>query len=280
MLRRLFGVAVAVCVTVPAPAAPGVINLRYEWATSVNGPWTTVPPTSLHVHGDGSATAESGEAQRHFRLRIGDATTPDGGGATVPVMPLNAIPPTLLEHLKAFVVSVGEGADDGASDWKSVEFAPFATPVCSPWSANGRPDPVEIKVVGLPAPPRAGRIFPDGEGTALPHDRGFILASLTRDDVPMLEFSTQGRTPTEELLERSRGRAVKCIRRFGPMFIVAEDGDGNPLANLGLQPILLKDENYATLSAPLSWDWDSDRASNPPFPEDRRVSGPQPYTNQ
>lgn len=247
--------------TSPLHAAPQVMNLRYEWSSTLNGPWTPVPEAALKDPADGSATAVREASRTFFRLNIGDGPA---GGSTVPVMPLSALLEPLVLHLKRFIAAAGDDTEgDDAADWRDAELAPFVTPVTSPWSTDGQPDMAEVKVIGVCQAPQADRVFADGESQPPDPERGFILVSLTREDVPVQSFATRGGTPAEALLARCHRRPIARITRFGPTFMVAEDSDGKPLANLGLQPVLLTDESYEEGLRGVSWDWSSE---NDPIP--------------
>ena len=98
-------------------------------------------------------------------------------------------------------------------------------------------------------------------------DRGFILASLSRKNPPIIGYDTFGRTPAEELLARCRGAAVHCLRRFGSMCVVAENPVKGVIAQEGLVPVVFPDVTYAAQSQPLDYAWDSELPDNPRFPE-------------
>jgi hypothetical protein len=250
-----------------APLALADLNhLRYEWSESPGGPFGPVPREMLKVHADGTATVESTESRRYFQLQFaGDS----GGkaGATVPIRPLSSVPEATLEMLRRFIIAIAEDGSGEGADWKNATIAPFVTPICSAWNTTGEPDLVELKITGPCDTVPPDGIFAGAEGARRSPDRGFILTSLSRKSPPVVGYATDGRTQCESLLASCQDKRVRCIRRFGPMFLAAEDEDGNLVGHEGLLPVIYPDQAYLDLSRPVSYSWDSGVRDNPPLPQ-------------
>ena len=138
-----------------------------------------------------------------------------------------------LEHVKGEIGDLG--LSDDAARWQNATLAPFACPL---WRGGGTDQAgyVEIKVVASPPAPRPTGYLANYSDTFDSTDRGYIILSLERSDLPLLEYNTSGPTPSERLLRRCGGRAPRRIVRYGPAFWVAEDAAGNLMANLGTEP--------------------------------------------
>lgn len=255
-------------------ASAGQHSLRYEWSAAPGGPFTPVPPEMIRVNADGTATILTNEDDPRAFYRLQFATGGGGGagigeaGPTVPVMPLSSLPPETVERLTRFIATIGEGDSPEAADWKNVSISPFVTPVVTLDNETGVPDLVEVKIIGkCDEEPGPGDIFLRGEGKRRSADRGFIMASLSRKLPPIVGYATDGTTPCEAVLSNCHHKPIACIRRFGPMFLAAEDADGNLLGHEGLFPIAYPEDAYKEYSRPIKYEWDSERGENPPMPE-------------
>jgi hypothetical protein len=276
--RLAGGLAAAVFAAVVPATHAAQFHLRYEWSASLAGPFAAIPPDMLKVQADGSVTVATPQPQGFFRLLIADGTGPAGGGIA-PIRPLGSVPAATLDRLRRFVTAVAEDGSKEAVDWTGVSFAPFVTPVTSAWNDTGEPDLVEIKLVAPCETPARGAIFANSEGQRRPTDRGFILASLTRKLPPIVGYATDGPTQCETLLANCQGKAVHRIRRFGPMFLAAEDPDKNLVGNEGLFPAIYTDQAYADHSRPISFEWDSENPNNPRLPDSPPPATPQNVLN-
>ncbi len=258
-------------------ARADVLHLRYEWSASPAGPYGPVPPDLLKVHDDGTASVATAGPRGFFRLLINDNDA--GGGATVPVQALDALPKTTLFAVRELLGAVAaDGSAEGAG-WKGATLSPFVTPVTSAWNDTGVPDMVEIKIHAPCDAPLPGSVFRNEEGGPSSPEHGFILAGVSRKVPPIVGYSTTGMTPTESLLRQCDGGKVRTIIRFGPMFLGALDDDGRLLANRGLLPVLYPDQAYRDRSAPVSHTADSEVSNNPRMPDPPPAATPRTFTS-
>jgi hypothetical protein len=269
--------AAILTLTVSLVAQAGQHQLRYEWAATPEGPFTPVPREQIKVHADGTATVADSASRGFFRLLF-DYGGGGGGGASVPIRPLDSVPPTTLAMLSKFVIAIVEDDSVEGKEWTGATIAPFVTPITSAWNESGEPDLVELKIVGPCETARSG-LFANNEGPRRSSDRGFIVVSLNRKSPPVVGYATDGLTPCESLLANCQGMRVHCIRRFGPMFLAAEDADGNLLGNEGLFPALYPDSAYEDHSRPLNYFWDSENRDNPPLPEAPPRAVPETFSS-
>src|SRR5689334_8058054 len=273
--KRWLAVALLITAAPTAPAAQS--QLRYEWAPAPAGPYAPIPTEMLKVQADGSATVATPEPRGFFRLHIADGA---GGGGNVPIRPLDSVPATTLAMLNRFIIAIADAGSEEGAAWAGARISPFVTPVTSAWNDSGEPDLVELKIIGPSEPPPArGAIFANGEGPRRSPDRGFILASLSRQSPPIIGYATDGPTQCEALLASCREKAVHCIRRFGPMFLAAEDADKNLIGNEGLFPTLYTDTAYQDHSRPVSHTWDSENPNNPALPAAPPAAVPQNFSS-
>ncbi|HWB02187.1 MAG TPA: hypothetical protein VG796_04120 [Verrucomicrobiales bacterium] len=263
---------------IAAPLLADQFHLRYEWGASPQGPFTRVPEESLRVHADGTATVALEQSRGFFRLGFEDGTAA-GGGASVPIKPLSSVPPVLLEMLNRFVIAIAQGDSEESEDWAGAKFAPFVTPVTSVWNDTGEPDLVELKIIGPAESPNKTGLFAGIEGPCRSTDRGFILASLSRKSPPIVGYATDGPTQCETLLRNCQKKPIHCLRRFGPMFLAAEDADKNLIGNEGLYPAVYPDSAYEANSRAVSWKWDSASQNNPRLPDPPPRAVPETFSS-
>jgi hypothetical protein len=223
-----------------ALARADVVHLEYEEADSAAGPWRKIDPARLIRHPDGTASVDVNQTTL-FRARIDKS----GDGGTIPLVALRQLTPKLVEVARAHINQIASAVDsDDAEDaarWQDVDIAPFANPLNAPHlSPNAGAAYLELKVVA-----RKSRLQPlrgflrnvsSDEGSS---DRGYMIVSLDRNDLPVLEFSTDGETPVEKLMKKTGGKTPARIVRYGPTFWAAEDAAGNLIANLGTEPVKL-----------------------------------------
>ncbi len=243
------------------------LDLRYEWADSPAGPYSSIPAEQLRIQADGSVSVATDAPHAFFRLLISQGGAAGGsGGASVPVRTLDSLPAeTKVLLQRTFEAIAGDGSEE-AGGWLGARMAPFVTPVTSAWNDTGVPDMVEIKLVADCPPPAPGGLFPAAEGEPFARDRGFILASLSRKNPPIVGYATEGVTPCEVLLSDCRSGPVQSIRRFGPMCLTAENASGDLLGQRGLFPMIFPEQTYADGTQRVSYTWDSEARENPPLP--------------
>ena len=268
--------AAALSVAVAPAAQAGQFHLRYEWAPTPAGPFTPLPREMIKVHADGTATVATSASRAFFQMHFADGT---GGGASVPIRPLDSVPAATLAMLNKFIIAIAEDGSVEGADWTGATIAPFVTPVTSAWNNTGEPDLVELKIVGPCEGPAPRDIFANTEGERRSTDRGFILASLSRKSPPIVGYATDGPAQCESLLTNCAGMPVHLIRRFGPMFLAAEDADGNLLGNEGLFPALYPDQTYLDLMRPVSYSWDSENPNNPRLPAGPPPAAPRSFSS-
>jgi hypothetical protein len=146
-----------------------------------------------------------------------------------------------LDHIKQFTSPLGtNGLPTDPELWHGVKLAPDARPIYELAIGNGAtPAYYEFKVV-VAAPitfrSKGGFIGRQSSPLAVADTQyGYILVSASEDDSPVVEFSTQGRRPSDQLADRAGTTEFKAFR-FGSTFYTAEDGAGNILASYGSQP--------------------------------------------
>ncbi len=262
---RLAVLAASLASAAGLSASAASVNLKYEGATSPEGPWKAVPSEEVTHQADGSVTFDA-EGLRFFRLRIEG----DGDSNAVSVIRIGALPTASAVRLSTRVAELGrflrplvpvpgnetnppsqsplEGFA-GVAAWQGARFASNAIPIYDPaWMGGREPAYVEIKVLAPNASgPGNGLRGSSREQNA---QRGSILLSLGDEDVGIPFFSTEGETPAERLVEQlgltdAAGRRVLTpppghrVMRFGPVFHVLENAAGQAVASLGAQPFKL-----------------------------------------
>ena len=148
----------------PARATPH--TLRYEWSPDLVTPFVPVPESMIQVHPDGTATVATGTPKAWFQLRIEDKEAGQGGG-TVPVLPLSAVPPPVVETARDWLDAMGREVSEEGGRWRGARLAPFVTPFTSPWNDNGQPDMAEIKILADRPVLPAGNLFASPEGKVI-----------------------------------------------------------------------------------------------------------------
>ena len=274
---KTYLLAAALFASVVPTATAAQSQLRYEWSASAVGPYAPIPTQMLKVQADGSATVATPGPRGFFRLFITDGA---GGGGSVPIRLLDSVPATTLAMLNRFIIAVAEDRSEEGAAWTGATISPFVTPVTSAWNDTGEPDMVELKIIGRSETTAPGAVFANDEGRRRSPDRGFILASLSRKSPPIVGYATTGPTQCETLLASCRGeKPVHCIRRFGPMFLAAEDSDKNLIGNEGLFPAIYSDTAYQDHSRPVSHTFDSENPNNPPMPAAPPRATPQNFSS-
>jgi hypothetical protein len=197
----------------------------------VEGPWQTIDPAKFHVNPNGTATIGMDNATAFFRLRV----VGQGGGASIPVVRLEDVPPILVKNAKQLLERFAGSPEAVADEWTNAEIAPFAIPLGSPME-DGKISHYEFKVISKPKPNAKGEFRKFSSDQNPSTDRGYIVCSTDENDLPILEFSTESESVVETLLKRCGNVPPARILRFGPSFWVAEDAKGELLANQGTEP--------------------------------------------
>lgn len=209
-----------------------LVTLSYESATQPGGPWSPIDLRTLHVNPDGTATVNSPAQRTFYRLRI----VGNGQDGSFPVVPVADLPAPVLEVARRHLTLMG-GSNTMDGEWSGVVISPFASSV---GDIGGRGSSlVELKVISAPGNPRLRKGFTPNSSDDPPVDRGSIVVSLDRSNLPILEFTTEGPTRTEELLIRAAGAAPARILRYGPTFWAAENAKGELIANHGTEPFAI-----------------------------------------
>ena len=238
------------------------IVLRYESALSPNGPWASVDPGAIRHLPDGSASVHSPSSRAYFRLRLDSETA----GQALPLMPIAEVPAATLEvarrHIEGLLrpADSGAAADDDVDGWADAQFGSFAFPLFREGDPSGAPGYLELKLVSAPgggAPAEGFLRHLSDEPTS--SDRGYLIVSLDRHDLPVLEYNTEGPTPVERLLRRCGGKTPARIVRFGPTFWAAEDAAGDLIANLGTEPFKIPHDFAPVMGARFAGEIDTAR---------------------
>jgi len=164
----------------------------------------------------------------YYRLQI---TTSDVAGGALAV-PLSEVSAEALQQAQTMLSgNTGMGWGGGAT------LAPYAYPVYDP-SINGGTKPAYLEFKVIPG----GTNGPSGQVTSPPVEPngslGYILVSLTTQDVPVPEMAQNGPTKVEQLRQLAQSTRIRPIR-YGYGLWVAEDSTGNPVATLGSMPYRL-----------------------------------------
>jgi hypothetical protein len=240
------------------PVMGAVVDYLPVWlegAAEPGGPWTTAPVRAQQVTPDGKLLVPAQRDHEYWRLRV---SAPNDLGFSLG-LPLINVPPTatkiardfLTSHAAAGDTSVGDPVGDPFQAWRSSRLADTVIPVYEAAIDGGRtPAYLEFKVVANEPAPAPGS-FRTTDGP-LKTDQGFILVSLTEDDFPVADFSTEGETQVERLRRRAGTAQIKPMR-FGSALIVAEVPGSAVLATEGTvlfrpSPELLQYSNYVGTS--------------------------------
>ena len=211
-----------------------VVTLQYEIAPSINGPWTKVDMNNLVVYPNGTTTVDSQLPKSYFRLQISQ----NGQQGSFPILPLSELPPGILELAKTQLGRLSGNPDLLDGGWSDIVLSPFACPVADPSGGKGG-GLVELKLISKPRDPRLIKGFRPNSSDEESCDRGFMLLSLDRSNLPVLEFSTEGSTKAEQLLKKCGSQVPSKILRFGPTFWAAEDAAGRLIGNQGTEPFFI-----------------------------------------
>jgi len=137
-----------------------------------------------------------------------------------PGVPLERVSETAITIAKNYLESGGLEFDPTEDKgWENAQLGPMAYPIYNIAFGENDPAYLEFKVIGKDK----------GE------DRGFILVSLTENDYPVVEFSTEGNTKSERIFEKSESSDVR-IFRFDDIYMTAENNKGEKVTFYGPEP--------------------------------------------
>lgn len=255
------------------------VSLTYEYASSVNGPWTVVDPARVQVSPTGSVNVETAAGTNvFFRLRVISTT----GETTVPVVTLAQIPSGTVGAAKNQLERMAAGDDSEFGDLTDVDLSPFAAPIMdSGGGKGGGPTHYEFKLVRKPKPAKETgfRKFNSNENGETA--RGYMIGSANTNDLPIVEFATEGGSPVESLLAKCGGVTPARIVRYGAGFWVAENDLGDLIANHGTEPFRPPAGIVEEIvnKPPVTGTGDTDLGTNEPPPASKLVpSYYQTYT--
>jgi hypothetical protein len=125
--------------------------IDYQWADSVNGPWTRPPTGQTYVQPNGSILTLATNPQKYFRLTIGEIDFEDIQTPVVQVAHLRDETITIAEHHLQWLAMNFLGGSNGSSvehAWANARLAPIALKVFDPAYRNGTgPAYTEFKIV-------------------------------------------------------------------------------------------------------------------------------------
>ena len=226
--RPLALIMAAACLAAAGRTQGAVPVVHLEKSPALGGTWQDVPASKLTVTPEGGLMDATDTEAAFYRLRV-ERTDPSGipTGFALAEVPKEAVS-IAQDHL----------SNCQEDDWEFAQLGPVVYPVYNP-AINGGTSPayLEFKVIrqAVPAGPAAPFNNPplDQKG-----DLGFILVSLTRQDMPIPEFSTDGPTRVEKLRSLAKTSQVKAVR-YSQTILVAENAKGEAVANLGVAPFQL-----------------------------------------
>lgn len=256
-----------VALTGPLRAQTNLLMIDYQWADSVNGPWTKPPTSQTYVQPNGSILTLATNPQKYFRLTIGEIDFEDIQTPVVQIAHLRDETVKIAEHHLQWLAMNFLGGSNGSSvehAWASARLAPVAFKVFDAAYRNGaEPAYIEFKIVSDFQPAEKPAEFLVGNEAAPVCDLGHILVSLHEGDAPVPEFSDEGGTPCEELLKRVGSVPNLKIMRFGPTFATVENERSELLANAGTDPFRLPDDLFR-YDRTFKGEFDSETAPEPP----------------
>jgi hypothetical protein len=223
--------------TSPKAGAGVPMTLTYESSTSVNGPWTTVDPATVQISPTGAITVDTPvTAGTFFRMRI----AANGAETALPVVTLAQVPPEILDVARDHLTHVMATDSPTGEAFMDAEIAPFATPLMDT-GKEGAPTHYEFRLIRRIKTARttAFRKF-DSDETGITA-AGYLICSANRNDLPVVEFSTEGESPVAHLLRKCNGVPPARVLRYGAGFWVAENARGELIANHGGEPFRLPD---------------------------------------
>ncbi|MDP2896360.1 MAG: hypothetical protein Q8Q12_07350 [bacterium] len=213
------------CLLLPGFAFPtSAVRMTLERAAELSGEWQGIPAETLPVVEGGFV--DSFDSQSAFyRMKVESLDDP-GPPTTMSLDKVPVIARALAEEC------LNDNRDmDGDNSWEDAVLASIAYLVYNP-AIEGIAY-IEFKVIeGPPPPPENPLALPPPP----PEDRGYILISVTRNDIPIVDFSTEGLTRTERLRARA-GSVLVRIFRYDAFLWVAENAQGERVAQIGPNPV-------------------------------------------
>jgi hypothetical protein len=212
-------------------ARGGAAVLEFQKAPAVAGPWQSLPANQLSITPDGKLSDDAGSSS-FYRLKI---STSDVAGGPLS-LPLSAVPLQALQ----MATDMLNGNPGGL--WNNAALASYVYPVYNPAIFGGTsPAYLEFKVVAAPPPGVTNPPPPSVSPSEASSDKGFILVSLSTQDVPIPEMASDGPTRVEQLRKAAGSSTVRAVR-YSAGFLAAEDAQGNLAASLGSAPSKLPAE--------------------------------------
>lgn len=251
-------------------AQTNLLKLDYQWADSVNGPWTKPPNDQTYVQQDGSLLTLTTETQKFFRLSIEQIDSEDVETPAVQVVELRPNTVEIAEdHLRWMLVTLLEDSgtnSPAANTWSNASLAPIAYKVFDPAYQDGNePAYIEFKIISDYQPAEKPAEFLVGNEVSPVTDLGHILVSLYEGDSPVPEFGDEeGPTPCEQLLQRVDHLSNIKIMRFGPTFATVENERGELIANAGADPFKVPDDVTRYADQTFKGEFDSETAKDAP----------------
>jgi len=247
------------------------VTLTYEYASSVEGPWRTVDPASVQISPTGAVTVQTDAgANAFFRMHI----ISSGGESSAPVVPLAQVPAeTLIAARTHLTHLIATGDTEFGGQLADVDLAPFAAPLVDSSDAKS-PSHFEFKFLRKLRPSaRTGfRKFDSDETGDIA--RGYMVCSANMNDLPVVEFSTEGGTPIESLLRKCGNVTPARLIRYGAAFWVAENARGELVANHGAEPFRPPMEmSELTRQAPIVGNGDTETGQHDTPPATRLTPG-------
>lgn len=162
----------------------------------------------------------------YYQLHI---SLTNGAGVPVSIPLSSAAPQAITEAGEILAADIG-------SNWANAALATYAYPVYDA-AINGGTSPAYLEFKVIPATSGITNSPNSWGGLPLAPDGslGYILVSLTTQDVPVPDFGTDGPTYVEQLMTAAGTSSIKAFR-YGDGFWAAEDGNGNLLATVGTSP--------------------------------------------
>ena len=200
----------------------GTAVLQLQKAPGITGPWQALPANLLAITPEGNL-ADGITNSAFYRLQI--STTSAAGGPIA--LPLQSVPPLALQW------ATNTLADNPGGYWPAAMLAPYAYPVYDAALTGSDPAYLEFKVIPVPLAASTNPVA----GTPIQQspDLGYILVSLTPNDVPIPEMAFTGPTMVEQLRRAAQSSTVKAVR-YDVDYLVAEDAAGNFVTAIGTTP--------------------------------------------
>lgn len=219
-----------------------VAVLELERSTN-NVHWEKVALDPTLLNTTGGVLQNMHDPHAFYRLRIND----DRNAGFLTAIPLGNAPSQAVDIAMRFIEDLalddGEGeGNDPEGGWDDARLGPVCYPIYDPGVDAGRtPAYLEFQVVRPPqVPPGGPPTHPFGMSppdNADPRfDYGYLLVSLTTNDVPVPAYAQSGPTPVEMLLRKSRTSGPVKAVRYDDGLLVGEDPAGGIVGSIGNVP--------------------------------------------